>query len=78
MGSFTRPDVGIVWMLDSAKNLIPVSVKTGTTDYTFTEMKEGKVEAGAELVIGQSSGRTGAASASGPNQGGANRMIRRM
>lgn len=78
MGSFTRPDVGIVWMLDSAKNLIPISVRTGTTDYTFTELKEGKLEPGAELVIGQSSGRSGSASPSGPNQGGANRMIRRM
>jgi HlyD family secretion protein len=78
MGSFTRPDVGVVWMLDASKNLIPIPVKTGTTDYTFTEMKEGKLEAGAELVIGQSSGRGASASASGPNQGGANRMIRRM
>lgn len=75
-----RQDAGVVWVLDSSKNLIPMAVKTGTTDFTFTEMKEGKLEPGMELVIGQSSSRSSAqAASSGPgNQGGANRMMRRM
>jgi len=83
MGSFTRPDVGVVWMLDSNKNLVPVSVRTGTTDYTFTELKEGKIDAGAELVIGQSSSRSSQATLPGGQQnrggqGGAGGMMRRM
>lgn len=77
-----RQDAGVVWVLDSSKNLVPVAVKTGVTDFTFTELKEGKLEPGAQLVIGQSSNRASTTQSGAPGaqgqQGGANRMIRRM
>lgn len=80
MASFTRPDTGVVWVLDASKNLIPYAVRIGTTDFTFTEMKEGKVEPGMELVIGQSSGRSSQAQnrQSPTAPGGAGGMMRRM
>jgi HlyD family secretion protein len=53
-----RPENGVVWKLDASRNLIPVAVKIGVTDFAFTELKEGSLEPGTELVIGQSSGRS--------------------
>ncbi len=81
--SMQRPEAAVVWVLNPAKKLIPVAVRTGVTDYTFTELKEGKLEAGAELVIGQSSSRSQQATLPGTQQnrggpGGAGGMMRRM
>ena len=81
--SMQRPEAAVVWVLNPAKKLIPVGVRTGVTDYTFTELKEGKLEAGAELVIGQSSSRSQQATLPGTQQnrggpGGAGGMMRRM
>ncbi|MGH9815159.1 MAG: HlyD family secretion protein [Candidatus Acidiferrales bacterium] len=77
MNSSQRQDHGVVWALDSSKNLVPIAVKIGVTDFTFTELKDGKIEPGAELVIGQSSGRAAQGNGTGSERG-ANRLMRRM
>ena len=53
-----REQNGIVWKLDAAKRLVPVSVKLGVTDFSFTEVKEGALQPGDELLIGQSNARS--------------------
>ena len=58
-----RDQWGVVWMEAPNKDLIPVRVKLGVTDFTFTEMKEGKVKVGDKLIIGQSSGKTSSTTA---------------
>jgi hypothetical protein len=48
-------DVAIVWKLMPDKSIVPVQVRTGITDHTYTELKQllaGNVEAGDQLVIG--------------------------
>ena len=45
---------GVVWKQLPNKQLQPARVKLGVTDFTFTEMKEGDLKAGEELIIGQS------------------------
>ena len=84
MNTGQRQDSGVVWVLDSGKNLLPVAVKTGVTDFTFTELKEGKIEPGTELVISQTSNRPATTTSApgmptqGAQPGGPNRMMRRM
>jgi HlyD family secretion protein len=59
-------DTGIVWKLTADKKLVPVQIKTGITDHTFTEVAQvlhGSIDAGDQLV-------TGAASGSKPSTGG--------
>ena len=52
-----REEWGVVWKVDANKKLVPVRVKLGVTDFTFTELKEGELAEGTELVIGQSNAR---------------------
>lgn len=59
-----RPQFGIVWKLVNKKELVPVRVRLGVTDYTFTELREGDLKPCIndkdpcdELVIGQSTAR---------------------
>jgi HlyD family secretion protein len=54
-GNSQRADTGIVWKLLPDKSLIPVQVRLGVTDFTFTAMLSGNLKPGDELVIGQSS-----------------------
>lgn len=61
-----RNDSAVVWKLGPNKTLIPVAVKIGVTDFTFTEMKEGALQPGDVLVIGQMSGGSGASKSSSP------------
>ncbi len=56
-----RNDFGIVWKLLPDKSLQPVRVRLGVTDYTFTEMQQGDLKPGDELVIGQASANSNAA-----------------
>lgn len=67
-----REQWGVVWKLEKdKKTLTPYRVKLGVTDFTFTEMKEGKLNVDDELVIGQSSGRSPSAQPGGmPGRGG--------
>ncbi|NDQ57655.1 MAG: HlyD family efflux transporter periplasmic adaptor subunit [Acidipila sp.] len=59
-----RNDSGVVWKLLADKSLQPVPLKIGVTDFTFTEMKEGPLQPGDLLVIGQWSGQGGPAAPS--------------
>ncbi|MGC8896783.1 MAG: efflux RND transporter periplasmic adaptor subunit [Bacteroidota bacterium] len=43
---------GVVWVLDARGKLKPVSVKTGITDGTYTEVAEGSLRVGDEVVLG--------------------------
>lgn len=67
----------VVWKLTSAKQLEPVCVKTGVTDFTFTEVREDGLKEGDVVVIGQSSGRDASQRTQSP-VGGPGGMMRRM
>src|SRR5262245_22809405 len=48
-------DVAVVWKLQPDKSIVPVQVRTGITDHTYTELKQvlaGNVDQGDQLVIG--------------------------
>jgi HlyD family secretion protein len=45
--------VQIVWKLNPDHTLLPVRVKTGLTDFTYTALVEGDLKPGDKLVIGQ-------------------------
>lgn len=70
----------VVWKEGPGRSVVPVRVKLGVTDFTFTEMKEGALKAGDKLIIGQSSGKAGQASRTAPQgpMGGPGGMPRRM
>jgi HlyD family secretion protein len=53
-----REDTGIVWKLLPDKTLMPVQVRLGVTDFTFTAMTKGDLKPGDHLVIGQATGTT--------------------
>jgi len=55
-----REDWGIVWKLLPNKELQPVRLKLGVTDFTFTAMEQGNLKPGDDLVIAQSSKNTAA------------------
>ena len=57
-----------VWKLDPNQNLLPLDIKVGLTDYTFTALIEGELEEGEQLVIGQTKG---------PGGSGGSRSLRR-
>jgi HlyD family secretion protein len=58
-----REDNGIVWKLNPDKTLEPIQVGLGVTDFTFTAMTSGKLNAGDDLVIGQSTSKAATAQA---------------
>jgi HlyD family secretion protein len=69
-GQVPRYDSQVVWKLAPDKSLLPVRIKTGITDHTFTEVIQdlnGELKAGDELVTGVAQGR---ASATAPRPGG--------
>jgi HlyD family secretion protein len=45
----------VVWTLGPDKKLIPVAVKVGITDYSYTQLLQGDVKPGDTLVTGQES-----------------------
>jgi HlyD family secretion protein len=47
----------IVWKLNADKTLQPVKITTGITDFTFTELKNGELKQGDNVVTGQTGGR---------------------
>jgi len=86
-GGGGREQGGVVWKLDAAKNLVPVALKLGVTDFSFTEVKDGKIAPNEELLIGQSNarsttaqqqqqGRPGGAGGPGGGPGGAGALRR--
>jgi HlyD family secretion protein len=68
-GNSQREDTGVVWKLNPDKTLEPIQVGLGVTDFTFTAMMSGKLNAGDELVIGQSTNKSTTAQARGPAGG---------
>ncbi|MGZ4828186.1 MAG: efflux RND transporter periplasmic adaptor subunit [Candidatus Angelobacter sp.] len=69
-GQAPKYDTQVVWKLSADKSLVPVRIKTGITDHTFTEVIQdlnGELKAGDELVTGVAQGR---ASATAPRPGG--------
>ncbi len=69
-----RNDSGLVWKLLPGKQLEPVPVKIGVTDFTFTAMTEGSLKPGDILVIGQWSGKGGGSSGGAANRPGTSPM----
>jgi HlyD family secretion protein len=65
----------VVWKLDENKQLVPVVVKTGLTDYTSTEVLEGSLKEGDVLVTGEmvTGGNAGTRSPFGGPGGGRGR-----
>jgi HlyD family secretion protein len=57
-GGGKRQDSAIVWKLLPNKQLEPVQVTSGVTDFTFTELVSGNIGEGDDLVIGQSANKS--------------------
>ena len=68
-GGGRRQDSAIVWKLLPNKDLQPVQVSLGVTDFTFTEQVGGNLSLGDELVIGQSSNKSADAQTRNPVSG---------
>lgn len=43
----------VAWKLTAGKKLIPMAIRAGITDYSSTEVREGKLQEGDDVVIGQ-------------------------
>jgi len=56
-GGARRQDSAIVWKLLPDKQLEPVQVTLGVTDFTFTELVSGNISQGDDLIIGQSANK---------------------
>jgi HlyD family secretion protein len=65
-GNSRRQDSAIVWKLLPNKELEPVQVSLGVTDFTFTALLSGNVNPGDDLVIGQSASKTSTAQTRSP------------
>ncbi|MGI9102065.1 MAG: efflux RND transporter periplasmic adaptor subunit [Terriglobales bacterium] len=70
-------DSGIVWKITADKKLVPVQIKSGITDHTFTEVAQvlhGSLNAGDQLITGAASAAKAAsgagASSSAPRMSG--------
>jgi len=75
-----REETGIVWKLLPNKTLEPVQVTLGVTDFTFTELVNGNLKPGDDLIIGQSSNKATASQTRSPvggPAGGASGVPRR-
>jgi HlyD family secretion protein len=59
-----RSSSGRVWVLDSAKQLKPITVRTGLNDQRYVEIVGGELKEGDEIVIGSAGGTL----AGGPTQ----------
>jgi len=66
----------LVWIEDEKGKLQPVSIKTGVTDNSYTEVIWGDLKEGQEVIIGESSGKS-QNSSSGPRPGAGFMSIRR-
>jgi HlyD family secretion protein len=64
----------VVWTRTADGKLKPIAIKTGITDYVNTEMKEGSLKEGDQLITFQEGGAKASTSGSNPlNQQGGNR-----
>jgi HlyD family secretion protein len=62
----------VVWKLGPGGNLVPVKVRVGITDYSFTQLVEGDLKKGDQLVTGEmtASAAGGQSPLGGPRFGG--------
>ncbi|HXR98193.1 MAG TPA: efflux RND transporter periplasmic adaptor subunit [Terriglobales bacterium] len=54
-GDSNRPTTALIWKLDANKKLIPVRVRTGITDYTYTAITrvlQGSLQPGDDVITG--------------------------
>ncbi|MGH9478906.1 MAG: hypothetical protein ACRD1A_06720, partial [Terriglobales bacterium] len=54
--SGNKPTTTIMWTLDQNKQLVPVQVRTGITDFTYTAITrvlKGSLKSGDEVVTGE-------------------------
>jgi HlyD family secretion protein len=65
-GNSRRQDSAIIWKLLPNKELEPVQVSLGVTDFTFTALISGSVNPGDDLVIGQSANKSSSAQTRSP------------
>jgi hypothetical protein len=74
-GGARRMGPQVVWKRLPNKDLQPVMVRLGVTDYTFTELRGvvagGEIKPGDELIIGQSTNANQAQSGAGARPPGA-------
>ncbi len=91
LGVQSAPETQIIWKLDANKKLFPVQVRTGITDYTYTQLVEvvkGDLKDGDVLVTGMTNpnrqvtmpgsfGRPPGAISVGPSPGGSRSFGRR-
>jgi hypothetical protein len=61
----------VIWKPEAGGKLRPVAVRTGITDYTFTQLIAGEVKSGDLLATGEQSGgnESGNGAASTPKFG---------
>ena len=81
IGGFAgREQWGVVWKETKENELIPVRVKIGITDFTYTELKEGDIKEGDILVISQINAKSSQQRVPGQQgpMGGPGGMPRRM
>lgn len=57
----------VVWKQGRDKKLVPVAVRVGITDYSFTELKEGPVQASDVLITGEENSSGQGAQSQFPN-----------
>ncbi|MGZ4834037.1 MAG: efflux RND transporter periplasmic adaptor subunit [Terriglobales bacterium] len=70
-------DVAIVWKQTADMKLVPVQLKTGITDHTFTEVAQvlhGSINPGDQLVTGSASASKPSGGSSAPGMGSAPRV----
>jgi hypothetical protein len=61
----------VVWTRDAEGKLKPIAIKTGITDYVNTEMKDGPLNEGDQLITFQEGGAKASSTGSNPlNQNG--------
>ncbi len=68
-----QADIRTIYVLQEDKQMRPVVVRTGITDYTFTELAtvlQGEVKPGEEVVTGKELPARGASGFMGPGMGG--------
>jgi len=56
LGDSNRPATALIWTLDANKQLIPVRVRTGITDFTYTaitQVLQGSLKKGDQVVTGE-------------------------
>jgi HlyD family secretion protein len=65
--------IGKLYVLNANKKLESISVKTGLSDGTYTEIVRGKIEEGQDVVVGITTQKPQSSSSPIPTGGGGGR-----